>query len=248
MNMTQTIFQLQNINKIKVALLAALTLLTTSFSIHAEECAMNNSTIVVTAIGESQATPDMAIINLSIVTYDKTAQKALADNNKFMNNVMSSFKNNNIQEHDLQTSNLSIYQSSSDKQKEQKNHENLYEVSNSLTVRIRDLSNVGKIFDQAISLGINSVHGITFTNADTKPFYKEARKKAIAEAIEKAKTLAQAANLKLGKIIEINENNNSFHPTQRLNRSAQFANYADTNFSSGELNYNVSVTVTFSID
>ncbi|WP_035464673.1 SIMPL domain-containing protein [Bartonella bovis] len=246
--MTQTIFQLQNINKIKVALLAALTLLTTSFSIHAEECAMNNSTIVVTAIGESQATPDMAIINLSIVTYDKTAQKALADNNKFMNNVMSSFKNNNIQEHDLQTSNLSIYQSSSDKQKEQKNHENLYEVSNSLTVRIRDLSNVGKIFDQAISLGINSVHGITFTNADTKPFYKEARKKAIAEAIEKAKTLAQAANLKLGKIIEINENNNSFHPTQRLNRSAQFANYADTNFSSGELNYNVSVTVTFSID
>ncbi|OPB29912.1 hypothetical protein BWD121_009470 [Bartonella sp. WD12.1] len=248
MNMIQIIFQLKNTNLIKVSMLAVLTLLTTSSSVHAEECTIKNSTIVVTATGESQAAPDMAIINLSIVTYDKTAQKALADNNKFMNNIVDSLKKNNIQEHDLQTSNLSIYQSSSDKQQEQKNSENLYEVSNSLTVRIRDLANVGKIFDQAISLGINSVHGITFTNADTKPFYKEARQKAIAEAIEKAETLTQAANLKLGKIIEINENNNSFHPTQRLSRSAQFASYTDTNFSSGELNYNVSVTVTFSID
>lgn len=92
MNMTQIIFQLKNANLIKVSMLAAITLLTTSFSVHAEECTMKNSTIVVTATGESQATPDMAIINLSIVTHDKTAQKALVDNNKFMNNVVDSFK------------------------------------------------------------------------------------------------------------------------------------------------------------
>ncbi len=99
-----------------------------------------------------------------------------------------------------------------------------------------------------MALGINSVNGITFTNADTKPFYQEARKKAITEAIEKAETIAQAANLKLGKIIEINENNDNYYPNPRLMSSASRASYADTNFSGGELGYNVSVTVVFAID
>ncbi|WP_375705366.1 SIMPL domain-containing protein, partial [Bartonella sp. AA86SXKL] len=96
------------------------------------------------------------------------------------------------------------------KDHEKKNNGIVYHVSNSLTVRIRDLSNAGKIFDQAMALGVNSVHGITFTNANTKPFYQEARKKAIAEAIEKAKTIAEAADLKLGKIIKINENDDNY--------------------------------------
>nr|WEQ92348.1 rC1 [synthetic construct] len=106
-------------------------------------------------------------------TQDKTAQKALADNNKSMNDIINAFKNNGIQANDLQTSGLSIYQSNPNKDHEKKNNGIVYHVSNSLTVRIRDLSNAGKIFDQAMALGVNSVHGITFTNANTKPFYQE---------------------------------------------------------------------------
>ncbi|WP_142416550.1 SIMPL domain-containing protein [Bartonella massiliensis] len=228
---------------VKIAILT-FTLLTASLTVHAyAEENKREATITVTAIGESQAAPDMAIINLAVVTYDKTAQKALASNNQSINDIIKAFKNNGIQANDLQTSGLSIYQSNHEK----KNNEKLYHVSNSLTVRIRDLSNAGKIFDQAMTLGVNSVNSITFTNADTKPFYQEARKKAIAEAIEKAQTIAQAADLKLGKIIEINED--GYHrPTPRLMSRAVDANYADTNFAGGELNYNVSVTVVFAID
>ncbi|MBB5073185.1 hypothetical protein HNQ69_000289 [Bartonella callosciuri] len=245
--MTKVIFQPLNHYKVKIAMMA-LTLLASSLPINAEESKMKNPTITVTATGESQATPDMAIINLAVVTYDKTAQKALAANNKSMNDIVNAFKNNGIQANDLQTSGLSIYQSSPDKHQEKKDNEKVYHVSNSLTVRIRDLTNAGKIFDQAMALGVNSVNGITFTNSDTKPFYQEARKKAIAEAIEKAETIAQAANLKLGKIIEINENNDRYYPTTRLMSRAVDASYAATNFSGGELGYNVSVTVVFSID
>ncbi|EJF88251.1 hypothetical protein ME1_00709 [Bartonella vinsonii subsp. arupensis OK-94-513] len=245
--MKKTTFQPLNHYSVRIAMVA-LALITSSLPIHAEESKMKNATITVTATGESQAAPDMAIINLAVVTEDKTAQKALADNNKSMNDIVNTFKDNGIQANDLQTSGLSIYQSSPDKPHDKKNHEKLYHVSNSLTVRIRDLSNAGKIFDQAMALGVNSVNGITFTNADTKPLYQEARKKAITEAIEKAETIAQAANLKLGKIIEINENNDNYYPKPRLMSSAAHASYADTNFSGGELGYNVSVTVVFAID
>lgn len=224
------------------------TLLAASLNVHAEKSNMKNSTITVTATGESQATPDMAIIHLAVVTYDTTAQKALAANNKSINDIINAFKNNGIQANDLQTSGLSIYQSNPNKNDDKQSNEKLYHVSNSLTVRIRELANAGKIFDQAMALGVNSVNGITFTNANTKPFYQEARKKAIAEAIEKAKTIAQAADVKLGKIIEINENSDYYHPTPRLMSRAADASYTDTNFSAGELNYNVSVTMVFSID
>ncbi|MBB4076964.1 hypothetical protein GGR08_001279 [Bartonella fuyuanensis] len=231
---------------VKIVILA-FTLLSASLTVHAEENKIKNATITVTAIGESQAAPDMAIINLAVVTHDKTAQKALAANNQSINDIIKAFKNNGIQENDLQTSGLSIYQSNPDKPYEKKNNEKLYHVSNSLTVRIRDLPNAGKIFDQAMTLGVNSVNGITFTNAETKPFYQKAREKAITEAIEKAQTIAQAANLKLGKIIEINEKDDYYHLTPRL-MSREAAGYADTNFTGGELSYNVSVTVVFAID
>ncbi|OPB32047.1 SIMPL domain-containing protein [Bartonella sp. AR 15-3] len=246
--MTKIIFQLSNIYRIQLSILTVLSILTTSLVVHAEETIKDASTITVTATGENQATPDMAIINLAVVTYDVTAQKALAANNKFMNDIMNTFKNNGIHANDLQTSGLSIYQITSDKKQEKKNNEITYHVSNSLTVNIRDLANAGKLFDQAMALGVNSVNGITFTNANTKPLYKEARKKAVTEAIAKAETLAQAANVKLGKIIKINESNNEYYPTPRLMSRAQPADYADTNFSGGELNYHVSVTITFAID
>ncbi|WP_455479005.1 SIMPL domain-containing protein [Bartonella sp. B23] len=244
--MTKTIFQPLNHCRVKIAVIA-FTLLASSLTVHAEKSRMK-STITVTATGESRAEPDMAIINLAVVTHDKTAQKALTANNKSMNDIVNAFKNNGIQENDLQTSGLSIYQSNPNQRHEKKNNERPYYVSNSLTVRIRDLANAGKIFDQAMALGVNSVNGITFTNADTKPFYQEARKKAISESIEKAETIAQAANLKLGKIIAINENNDNYYPTPRLMRSATHAGYTDTNFSGGELGYNVSVVVVFAVE
>ncbi|WP_208435899.1 SIMPL domain-containing protein [Bartonella phoceensis] len=245
--MIKIVFHSLNHYRIKIAMVI-LTLLVSSLPLHAEANKMKNATITVTATGESQAEPDMAIINLAVVTEDKTAQKALAANNESMNDIVNAFKNNGIQANDLQTSGLSIYQSAPDKHHEKRNNEKFYHVSNSLTVRIRDLSNAGKIFDQAMALGVNSINGITFTNADTKPFYQEARKKAIAEAIEKAETIAQAANLKLGNIIEINENNDNYYPGPRLMSKAAPASYADTNFSGGELGYSVNVTVVFAIN
>ncbi|WP_332066018.1 SIMPL domain-containing protein [Bartonella sp. CB189] len=245
--MTKTTFQSFSSYTITAAITIVLTLFATSFNVCAEEQKVKSQTITVTAIGESHATPDTAIINLAIVTQNKTAQKALAANNKSMNNIISIFKNNGIQENDLYTSGLSIYQTNSNEYSKKNNNDILYHVSNSLTVRIRDLSKTGKIFDQAMALGINAVNGITFTNGNTKPLYQEARKKAVSEAIEKAETIAQAANLKLGPIIKISENDNSYTPTPRLMTIAN-KSYTDTNFSSGELNYNVSITVTFSIE
>ena len=72
-------------------------------------------------------------------------------------------------------------------------------------MRIRDLSTVGTILDKTVSLGVNQGGDITFVNDDLKPGLAEARKRAVADALERARTLAEAAGVKLGRILAIEE-------------------------------------------
>ena len=44
-----------------------------------------------------------------------------------------------------------------------------YRVSNTLTVRIRDLSQTGTILDVTVSVGANSISGPNFTVEDMEP-------------------------------------------------------------------------------
>ncbi|WP_175869217.1 SIMPL domain-containing protein [Bartonella gabonensis] len=243
--MIKIIFKPLKYCKVKIAIMA-FALLATSFPIHAEQSKMKNATIEVVATGESFTAPDMVTIDLAVVTEKKTAQKALNANNKSMNDIVNTLKNNNIHANDLQISGLSLHPFTPDNHQEEKKNEQLYRVTNFLTVHIRDLANTGKILDQIIALGVNKIDGINFTNADPNPFYKESRKKAIVEAIKKAETIAQAANVKLGKIIKIVEDN--FHPMPNLTYQALDGTYKETTLSEGQRGYSVAVTVTFSID
>ncbi|EJF89149.1 SIMPL domain-containing protein [Bartonella tamiae] len=227
--------------------LATLTTLTTTQAVKAKEATQSQPTIVVSATGQTQTAPDMAVIHLAVVTNGKTAQDALIENNESMNNVLEAFKKSGIEEADLQTSGLSIYPVAVDTTTPSE-AEQTYRVSNSLTVRIRDLDNAGKMFDQAMNLGINAVNGISFTNADQKPFYVVARKNAVAEAMEKAKTLAEAAHVKLGSVLSIHEENYSTGVTPRLMSASAKSDSANTNFTNGELDYSVNVTVKFAIE
>nr|WP_225868234.1 SIMPL domain-containing protein [Bartonella apis] len=200
--------------------------------------------IVVQATGDEQAKPDIAIINLAVETEGETADSALNANNGTMNKVLDAFKKDGIENADLMTSGLAIYRVEENK----KANTPLYRVSNSLSVRVRDINKAGKIFDEAMKLGVNSVNGITFTNADTKPYLTNARKKAVAEAIAKAKTLAESANVKLGNVITIAEDNSGNMMMPRLMSASATAYRNETNFSSGELDYKVNVTMTFAIE
>ncbi|OLY46016.1 hypothetical protein PEB0150_010060 [Bartonella apis] len=228
------------------AMLAGLLCVALPFTLHAESINMNKTepVIVVQATGDEQAKPDIAIINLAVETEGETADSALNANNGTMNKVLDAFKKDGIENADLMTSGLAIYRVEENK----KANTPLYRVSNSLSVRVRDINKAGKIFDEAMKLGVNSVNGITFTNADTKPYLTNARKKAVAEAIAKAKTLAESANVKLGNVITIAEDNSGNMMMPRLMSASATAYRNETNFSSGELDYKVNVTMTFAIE
>ncbi|ANL66613.1 hypothetical protein AMC82_CH02988 [Rhizobium phaseoli] len=218
----------------------------------AQEAKPREAVISVTGDGESSVTPDMAIVTLSVVKQAKTAREALDENNKAMKDVLDALKSGGIAERDLQTSGFSIqpqynYPQPVDGQQQQPQLIG-YQTINAVTVRLRDLAKLGQVIDQSVTLGINQGGDIQFTNDKPETAIEEARKDAVAEAVKKAKTLSEAAGVKLGRIIEINENEPRPLPQPAYRATMMKEADAAVPVQAGETTYNVSVTVTFAIE
>lgn len=218
----------------------------------AADASPREAVISVAGEGRATTTPDMAVLGLSVVKQAKTAREALDENNKAMGDVLAALKKAGIAERDLQTSGFSVqpqfnYPQGTDGQP--KPPELIgYQVSNSLSVRVRDLSKLGAVIDEAVTLGVNQGGDIQFTNDKPEAAMEEARKNAVADAIKKAKTLAEAAGVKVGRVIEINESSPRPQPVP-VYRAAMMKEGADSSvpIQGGETSYNISVNVTFAI-
>lgn len=223
------------------ALVSALSLATAA--------AADQPRLSVVGVGEEKLPPDMALLSLSVMREAPTARDALTANNDAMAAVISAMKASAIAERDLQTAGVQIaprydYTPKADGTQEAKLV--AYQVTNTLSVRVRDLGKTGEILDKAVALGVNQGGGIVFTNDDPSKALTEARKKAVADALAKAGTLAEASGVSLGRILEINEAAQS-QPPQPV--AVRYASKAANSVpvESGKSAYRVEVSVTWEL-
>jgi uncharacterized protein YggE len=85
-----------------------------------------------------------------------------------------------------------------------------YEVSQTVAVKIRDLSKVGDVIAKTTEKGANQIGNISFTIDDEYELKNQARELAIEKAKEKATLIAEQAGMKLGEIKNIYEISNDF--------------------------------------
>jgi len=81
-----------------------------------------------------------------------------------------------------------------------------YSINQTTSVKIRDFEKIGEILSGVVQSGVNSVSELSFTIDNRTEIENQARQEAIANAISKAESIAQAGNFNLGKILSINEN------------------------------------------
>ncbi|MFD0916329.1 SIMPL domain-containing protein [Pseudahrensia aquimaris] len=211
--------------------------------------------ISVSATGQAFGAPDMAILNLSVVREADTAREALNANTKAMSEVLAAMKERGIEDRDLRTSNFNIqpryfYPKRSSNGEQKPPTITGYIVSNSLTVRVRDLTSVGAVLDQSVTLGVNQGGNLAFTVDKPDALIEQARKSAMEKAIAQARTLTGAAGVSLGRITQISEQG-GFRPR----RQKQFARMAESAVAdatpvpvaAGENSYSVTVNVTWEI-
>ncbi|MEM9108303.1 MAG: SIMPL domain-containing protein, partial [Pseudomonadota bacterium] len=188
-----------------------------------------------------------AILTLTVTRQETTARAALDANSTAMGQVLEAMKADGIAERDLQTSGFSINPQYQYTQNEQPQLTG-YRVSNSLTVRLRDLDKLGAIIDKSVTLGVNQGGQIRFTNDDPSDAITQARTAAVRDARAKATTLTEAAGVSLGRIVEINEQLQRPQPMPIVAQRASLeAADAAVPIAAGENEYQVNVNVTFEI-
>jgi len=160
-------------------------------------------TIVVSGYGKVIGNNDIAVTTIGYSNTDKDVAKAQNDNKKVMDQVMAELKTLGVEDKDLQ-SNYTIFPDYS--YSPQKGQELLgYKVSNDLTVKVRDLSKIPQILSLAGKYGANEVGGLNFTIDDPENLKTEARAKALDDAKNKAKYLADKLGVRLGGAVAYNE-------------------------------------------
>lgn len=206
--------------------------------------------IVVTGEGEATVAPDMALLSLSVMREAATAREALDANNAAMAEVTDAIKLSGVADRDLQTANLQImprYNYNNKPDGSQEAELVAYQVTNTLSVRVRDLAKTGDIIDKAVSLGVNQGGNIVFTNDDPSAIITQARKRAVEEATAKANTLAEAAGVTLGRILEISDQSFGAQPMPFEAKAFDRALSA-VPIQAGENAYRVQVNMTFELN
>ena len=88
-----------------------------------------------------------------------------------------------------------------------------------------------------------------FTNDDPSSAVTQARVEAVKDAMAKAKTLAEAAGVKVGKLLEMSEQTHNLRPMPMARAERSMAISADSvPVATGENTYKVTVNMSFAID
>ena len=203
----------------------------------------------VSANAEASRTPDVANISTGVVTQAADANSAMRDNATQMDKVMAALRAAGIAARDIQTSGINL-------NPQYKYVENMppaivgYQASNTVNVKVRDLSKLGKVLDALVAQGANQINGPSFGIDKPDAALDEARIAAVKKAQAQAQTYADALGLKIRRVVSISEGGASLpHPPMPMMRAmAADAGYAkETAVAPGESSVSVSVEMVFEL-
>ena len=204
--------------------------------------------------GEVSAAPDTAFVNSGVTTQGATAREALDANSAAMSRLIETLKAAGIEPRDIQTSGFSVSPNYVYSDQRDANGYQLppkimgYSVSNSVTVRVRQLDILGVVLDQSVTVGANTISGVSFAVDDPTALYDEARRRAFASARSKAELYTEAADEELGSIRSIVEGQVYSPPQPYMRRDmAMEAMASAVPVEAGELAFAINVTVTWDL-
>jgi len=172
------------------------------------------NTITISGHGEVQAVPDIATIYFTIRQEGKTVKEAQDKVAVIEAKVLEHLRQSKIEDKDIRTESASfnpeyeyetrpspgIYPPMPGKQVVVG-----YEAYESISLKVRNTDDAGKIIEGLGTLGVTELSGPNFTLDDEDALKREARKRAIEDARMKAKALAEDLGVRLGRIASFNE-------------------------------------------
>jgi uncharacterized protein YggE len=166
--------------------------------------------ITITAEGKVSASPDTAEVDASIVSTGTNAQATQSDMDQKAAQLVAYLQKSGVAQSDISTSEYTLYP-------EYNNSSNSntitgYSASETLSAKIHDLSKVSSLLGGVTQNGANQIESVNYTIDNSDNYREQARQQALSNAGQKAQDLANAAHVKLGKLITFSEDNNDSTP------------------------------------
>jgi uncharacterized protein len=235
---------------IAMAIIAAPMLTGSARSARAADSTTPEHTISVSGSGKVTVKPDVADVSLGVQIQRDTAKSARDDAAQTMNSVIAALKNLGIADEDIQTSTIDIspvydYNSSSP-------HITGYQVTNVVSVHVRDITKVADVIDDSVAAGATTVNGVTFDLADRTTAENQARDAAVKDARSHADALAAAAGVTITGVQSISDTTMSYpYPIYGASDSAKGgapgAPAVPTPVQPGTQDITITVTVSYTI-
>jgi uncharacterized protein YggE len=175
------------------------------------------TTVNATGQATVSAAPDIAIVNFSITSHASTAQQATSANNGIYARFSSGMRALGIAASDVKTTGYNLNYSpppppcpppgvmAANATPCERNPQDFgYFVTRSASVTVHKLDIVGKAIDSAVAAGVNNIQGVEYSISDSKSYYLRALGEAIVAARTQADVMAQAAGLRIVRVLSIN--------------------------------------------
>ena len=206
----------------------------------------NPRTLNVNGRGEVKARPDVAFLNISVISKAKSAQAALQDNANKTTNVLNKIKSLIGKQDTVETSGFNLSPVYDYNQSTKKSELTGYSVSNDLIIKTVDLDNLGNLIDSTTSVGANRINGPRFDIIDKNKYRKEALRLAVKDAKDTATVTAEAAGVSIVRIMQLNPSYNTPQPLYA--RSMKVASdQGSTPIEAGDITVSANVNITFQI-
>jgi uncharacterized protein YggE len=206
--------------------------------------------IQVSGHGEVQAQPDTAFIDMGVQVTEKNVADARESAAKAADAVISSLKQNGVDEKDIKTINFSIQPQYVYDKNGTEPRITGYIVTNTVEAKIRKLDSLSKVIDDATLAGGDNARfqSVRFDIEDNQKLLEQAREAAMKDAKAKADQLAKLSGVSLGKPLSISETQSSTPPPQLAEAfAAPATGRTATPIQPGTGSVTVDVTVRWSI-
>jgi uncharacterized protein len=197
-------------------------------------------------VGEATVTakPDMAEVDLGVVSDATTAEAAAAENSKKMERIISTLKKEVGAGGEVKTVGYLVTQRLGDPKPRERNQPVVgYTVTNVVRVKVPDVKAAGRIVDLGLKNGANEVQRLIFTLKNPDPVQAEALKAAASKARARATALASALGLRLGNVVSVSDG--EFSPRPVAVEMSSRALDKSTPLEAGNLEVQATVTVFF---
>ena len=197
--------------------------------------------------GKIKVTPDQCVITLGVENTGKDAPTVKKANDEIIDKVIKYIKSNNIPTTDFQTTNVSLYKNYDYEKKKYNFH-----ASQTITVCLKDIKKYDSFMLGITDTGVTNIGGVEFKSSKMEEHEREARKKAMLNAKQKANDFVSALGQKVGKLLLITDNSSTYYP-QPMYKGAMAEMTQDQGgqketLAIGEIAIVVNVQVAFAIE